>query len=85
MQCEQDALHWERRGQRGNALRDLATDRYQEDWCRTAMHNLLCHFARGFFRGRGGALRAHHHEIHPGCQINDVVSRMTLTHKLLHG
>ena len=48
------------------------------------MHDCLCHFARGFFRGWRGALCAHHHEIHMRCHIDDVVSRMTLPHKLLH-
>ena len=30
-------------------------------------------------------MRAHHDKVHVGRKINDVVSRMPLTHELLHG
>jgi hypothetical protein len=49
------------------------------------MGDLQRHFSRGSFRGWGCALRAHHYEVHIGRKINDAVSRMSLTHKLLYG
>src|SRR5262245_3723043 len=85
VQGKQDMLHGECWGQRGRCRRDSTIGRHQEDWCGTAMSDLLRHFSRGSFCGWSSALRTHHDEIHVGCKINNTVSRMTLTYKLLHG